>query len=141
MNDMRITGGCLCGEVQFELTESPIDGGYCHCEQCRRTGGGLFGANLKFNKSSFKFITGKPKYLVLRLARRGFGKNCGSPLLFMFDENKVWVPIGSLDRPSDWPFDKEGWCGHWYVEEKVDWYKICDDLPQHRQSTESHDEI
>ena len=34
-----LSGGCNCGAVRFELTEPPVDAGYCHCRRCqRRTG-------------------------------------------------------------------------------------------------------
>ena len=39
-----ITGGCLCGAVRYESTESPVNGGYCHCRMCQKASGGLFTA-------------------------------------------------------------------------------------------------
>ncbi len=38
--------------------------------------------------------------------------------------------IGSLDHPDDWPLAQEGWWGHAYVDEKVSWHVISDDMPQ-----------
>jgi hypothetical protein len=39
MADLPLTGGCLCGGVRYEVTETPVLAGYCHCTRCqRRTG-------------------------------------------------------------------------------------------------------
>lgn len=132
-----VTGGCLCGELRYEMTDSPTNGGYCHCGQCKRTGGGLFGAHLQFNSAAFKFTQGEPKYYYLPLGRRGFCVNCGSPVIFAYldDDDSIWVPVGSLDHPGDWPFDTEGWIGHISVEDKVSWYEIRDGLTQHQKSS------
>ena len=135
-----ITGGCLCGEVRYEITESPIDGGCCHCDQCKRAWGGFFSAMLKFNKPAFKLSNGELKYYYLSLARRGFCINCGAGIVFMFDEDNIWVALGTLDHPGDWPFDTKGWYGHDRVEEKVSWYEIRDGLIQNQGSTENHDD-
>ncbi len=131
---MPVTGGCSCGEVRYQISEPPINGGYCHCDQCQRAWGGLFSASLLFNESAFRFTKGEPNYYKSPLAKRGFCDNCGSPTIFVYDgDNKVWVLIGSLDYPGDWPFNKEGWFGHYYLEDKVPWEEIHDDLPKHQK--------
>ena len=40
----RFTGGCLCGNVRFALSGQPDRVGLCHCLDCRRHHGALFGA-------------------------------------------------------------------------------------------------
>ena len=54
--------------------------------------------------------------------------------MFLYEGNpNVWVLVGSLDHPEDWPLTKDaawGQSGHWYVETKVPWYEIIDGLPQ-----------
>ena len=34
-NQVRYTGSCFCGEVQFETSGQPAAMGYCHCQSCR----------------------------------------------------------------------------------------------------------
>ncbi len=44
--DIRISGGCLCGAVRFTAPR-PREFGVCHCKQCQRwTGIAFFGATL-----------------------------------------------------------------------------------------------
>jgi hypothetical protein len=50
---------------------------------------------------------------------------------------EVWVPIGSLDHPEDWPLVKDADWGetmHYHVDSKVPWLKIDDGL--NKRSTE-----
>jgi hypothetical protein len=45
----------------------------------------------------------------------------------------VWVKVGSLDHPEDWPMVKDapwGPSAHWHIDTKIPWYEIGDGLPQ-----------
>jgi hypothetical protein len=82
---------------------------------------------------------GEPSYhKATPFARRGFCPSCGSPLVFAYEGSpEVWVAIGSLDHPEDWPLVKDAQWGkisHYHVERKVPWLKIEDGLDQ--RSTE-----
>ena len=48
---LNITGHCLCGSVSFECSAEPIFQGSCHCDDCRRSSGSLYG--------SFFFCSGR----------------------------------------------------------------------------------
>lgn len=65
---------------------------------------------------------------------RGFCAECGSPIVFQYEGNSnLWILVGSLDYPTDWPMRKDepwGQVNHWYIESKVSWYEINDGLPQ-----------
>ena len=137
---LPITGGCLCGEVRYESTEPPITGGYCHCRMCQKANGGLFTAWLELPASGFRFTKGEPKlYRSSEWAQRSICSTCGSPLAFIYDEEPApYVFIGSLDHPDDWPLTQEGWSSHAFVNDKVSWHVISDDMPQFATShTES----
>lgn len=132
---MPITGGCLCGAVRYESREQPVLGSICHCVMCQKSYGGLYQAALKIPGEGFRYTRGEPKYYrSSSFARRGFCAECGSPIAFLYDGNPhVWVLIGSLDHPGDWPLRKDaawGPANHWYVDAKVSWYEINDGLPQ-----------
>ena len=127
-----ITGGCLCGAVRYESTDPPVNWGYCHCRNCQKTSGGLYVALVEFSPSGFRFTKGEPKlYRLTEWGQRGGCSACGSLLAFFYDEDPAPVIfIGSLDHPGDWPLAKEGWCGHAYIDSKVSWHIISDDMPQ-----------
>ncbi len=129
---LPVTGGCLCGAVRYESTEPPINGGYCHCRMCQNASGGLFTAWVEFSPSGFRFTQGEPKlYRSSDWLQRGVCSTCGSPLVVIYDEDpEIVILIGSLDHPDDWPLTQDGWWGHAYVDEKVSWHVISDDMPQ-----------
>jgi hypothetical protein len=133
-----ITGGCLCGAVRFESTAHPLQGYYCHCTLCQRAYGGLFSATVRVPGSAFRFTKGTPKYYrATEIAKRGFCAECGSPMPFFYDGVAyVWIKIGTLDHPEDWPMTLGASWGpteHWNADSKISWEEIHDGLPQDRR--------
>lgn len=45
------TGGCLCGQVQYELDGEPVATALCHCTNCQRQSGAAFSVNLLIAES------------------------------------------------------------------------------------------
>lgn len=103
---MGMTGGCLCGQVRYELTVDPTVCLNCHCKNCQRQAG-----------SSFSFIVGVPEGTVnvtgsLKTyddkgdtggrVQRQFCPDCGSPLFSLVENapGMVWVKAGTLDDTS-----------------------------------------
>ena len=129
-----IAGGCHCGAVRYESIEPPTNGGYCHCKWCQRLRGGFHAVMVLVPRSGFRFTKGEPKYYKSSDAgRRGFCPECGSPVVGLFDGvDTASLPVGSLDHPEDWPVNQKGWFGHFYVDSKIPWEIIGDDLPQHQ---------
>jgi hypothetical protein len=35
----KLTGGCHCGAVRYEISAEPLFSGNCYCEDCRKVGG------------------------------------------------------------------------------------------------------
>jgi len=137
MNAQRlpVTGGCLCGAVRYASEAPPIQGYYCHCTRCQKSYGGLFSVTMSFPAATFSLTKGELKFFhSSSFAKRGFCANCGAPIAFFADGvSEVWIKVGSLDHPEDWPLARDAEWGpsaHWHTDSKVSWYKICDDLPQ-----------
>jgi hypothetical protein len=133
--NLPILGGCLCCAIRYQASSPPIGGSFCHCGICRKNSGSVFQASLEFLRSDFEFTQGEPSYYkATPLARRGFCAGCGSPLVFQYEGTpEVWVPIGSLDHPEDWPLVKNadwGLTHHYHVDSKLPWLKIQDGLDQ-----------
>ncbi len=138
-----VTGGCLCGAVRYESTAPPTQGYYCHCTICQRNYGGLFSVTLRVPGSTFRLTRGELTFhRATDFARRGFCAVCGSPVAFFADGvADVWIKVGSLDHPDDWPLVRDapwGQSAHWHTDTKVPWYRIGDGLPQ---PTSSLDEL
>ena len=57
-------GTCLCGAVAVRVTDDNLfgtqrRGHICHCKNCRKVAGGLFGANLIIEDEKVEFPKGK----------------------------------------------------------------------------------
>lgn len=59
-----ITGSCLCGGIQYEVTGEPMKRVMCHCDNCRKFTGSSFMAN-SFMKESVSSSFSLSLYLLL----------------------------------------------------------------------------
>ena len=132
---LPVRGGCLCGAIRYESSEPPNDGGHCHCDMCRKAMGGLFFSWLRFPDGALRITKGEISYFKASShAKRGFCPDCGTSLAFVLEGNPTpGMTIRSVDHPDDWP-PQDGWLGHSFVDKKVSWHVISDEMAQHTSS-------
>lgn len=121
-------GGCLCGELRYEARNS-IDAGYCHCRLCQRSSGAPVLAWVTFPIKNFSFIKAEPKSFASSPgAQRDFCGNCGTQIAFRSaaTPQRIDVNIASLDDPAS--IEPEY---HIWIESRVPWLHIQDDLPRY----------
>ena len=123
----KITGGCLCGAVRYESTEQTQKVGYCHCRMCQRVSGAPVAVGVYFQRDTFRFVNGKPKYYQSSAnVERGFCANCGSRLIYrILNSDSISVEVGSLDHPELTPPEY-----HIGIESQIPWFEIDDELPR-----------
>lgn len=97
-----LTGGCLCGAVQFELRGPLRDVINCHCIQCRRTHGHFAAyTSVAPDRFTLREDRGLAWYRSSEIARRGFCRICGSSLFWEpADGSRISVAAGTLDAPT-----------------------------------------
>ena len=59
MPDLPLTGGCLCGQVRFEVTRPPVMAGYCHCSRCPRRTGTAAAVSARIAPDSLRILSGE----------------------------------------------------------------------------------
>jgi hypothetical protein len=132
MDNMTITGSCLCGGVRFEITLPPLRFQYCHCKSCRKSSSTAHAANLFFLPENFRWLAGEELVLKYTDERenpgymRWFCRTCGSavPRLNRTAEFIV-VQAGLLDGdPVARPERSIFW------DERAVWYANLDSLPK-----------
>lgn len=122
----RMTGGCQCGAVRFEVTQPPENVHVCHCRMCQKAVGGPFAVICPVLKTAFRVTRGEISYFhSSALARRGFCSNCGTPMIFDYPEfPDIGVLVGTFDRPDQVPPVVQ-----YGIESRVPWYGHLAELP------------
>ncbi len=122
-------GGCHCGALRYEIGAEPLDSGYCHCADCRRTTGAPVLAWATVPIDAFKVTKGKPTvYRSSSAGERLFCGNCGAQILFREtpDPSYVDINIATLDVPNAIAPDY-----HIYFADKISWFDTKDTLPRY----------
>ena len=57
-----VTGGCLCGDIRFRVTEPALDTNFCHCRMCQKFSGAPVTAGSTYPTAAVQFTKGEPKY-------------------------------------------------------------------------------
>lgn len=101
-------GGCLCGDIRYEISKQPAKITMCHCKFCQRATGGAYMVQPAFDASDFKLRKGSPK--IYTHVSEGSGKEiyvnfcstCGTKLFQTFERFQGVVGLfrGTLDDPS-----------------------------------------
>lgn len=125
-----ISGSCLCGGVQFEISGELAPIQICHCSQCRKAQGSAFATNTPVRESNFHLLSGHDQIGSFESSpgkQRCFCKHCGSPVYSKTDKlpGVIRLRAGTLD--GDLAVKPEA---HYYVASKANWYCIEDELPQ-----------
>ena len=109
-------GGCACGRIRYECSEQPIVQLICHCRDCQRASGSAFAALLAVPSDRLEFSGSELKYHSLkadsgRTMRRGFCRECGSPVSIRRPETPLieFLQAASLDDPSKFHPTCEVW--------------------------------
>ena len=123
-----LSGGCLCGDVRYEVSGAPVYVFHCHCSMCRRAGGAPFQTWAGLEAGALTVTQGTPEsYTSSSFATRSFCGRCGGQLFYNYITEQtpaVWVTLGSLDRPEAMTPQR-----HIFVADRVPWLHFADELP------------
>jgi hypothetical protein len=101
MEEQKLSGGCQCGAVRYELT-GVGRASICHCRMCQRAFGNAFAPLVTAH--GLRWSTGEPKrYRSSNKVQRGFCGDCGTPLSYEPDGLEPEIAIATLDDPASAP--------------------------------------
>lgn len=118
---MTLSGGCLCGAVQYQWRGAAVSATYCHCPDCRRATGGPYTVGVRVDAPSLTICsgttTGYPKIAdsgrqisreYCRSAARRSLRGARSALARSGSRPEVWMCRRSSSRRTrhgrKWPF-------------------------------------
>lgn len=101
MEQQRINGRCLCGNIQFSIQGNHLGIYQCHCSECRKITGSSGNSSCVIPTERFTWINGKSNissYMHESGYRSDFCSQCGSPAPnIMKNGSFYWVPAGALE--------------------------------------------
>lgn len=133
MTAAKHTGGCLCGAIRYEISESPMIKINCHCRMCQQWTGSSMLAAATFDSQAVSYTKGTPKlYQSSSVSERGFCSDCGSSMFTRYFsggvfDNVIHILIGTLDEPDIGEPD----C-HYGTESEISWMHRDDGIPRVR---------
>lgn len=130
MEKIYYRGSCLCGEIQYEISDKLGDIVQCHCQKCRKATGTAFATNAPVPKEAFHLFQGQEllkSFKSSEHSERFFCGHCGSPVYAVktAEPNVYRIRLGLIDNDIYEPISK-----HVYVGSKANWDEILDDRPQ-----------
>lgn len=117
----ELSASCLCGAVRMTAKGCNRSLGACHCNMCRKWGGGPLlavdcGTEVQWIGEECISVFDSSDW-----ADRGFCSKCGSHLFYRLKGNKQYiVPIGLLDDGTSVVFDHQV-----FIDEKPDYYAFA----------------
>ena len=130
-DDMKMTGGCMCGAVRFETTGQPFSVAHCHCHSCRKHNGAPVATLAGYGKGQVEFSgEGRCFYESSPGAIRAYCGKCGTPLTWEGDGEDlgliVELHLSTFDDPA-----KLVPTAHAFYPERIPWFDIADNLPRY----------
>jgi hypothetical protein len=125
-----LSAQCLCGAVVVEGDLPTLFFAHCHCRWCRVAHGAAFVSWVGVRDSGFRVCVGLEHlrwYQSSARSRRGFCDHCGTTLLFCSTSSPGEMHIAAACVTT--PIDRVP-SAHVFVEQKVPWLTIGDDLKQ-----------
>ena len=127
----KLTGGCLCGAVRYEIRGEAYKVIHCHCRSCRKHNGapvvtlaGFTADQVTFSGDERRIYESSPG------VGRAFCGTCGTPLTWEGDGGQrgpiVEFHISTFDTP-----DVLVPTVHSFYPERISWMDVADDLPRY----------
>jgi len=129
----KIEGGCLCGQVRYEINNEPLFTSICHCKNCQKQCGTAFSILIGVEKKQLN-IKGKLKIFNDRgdsgnKVLRKFCENCGSPIIseVALAPNLYFIKAGTLDNSKNLSPTKEI-----YTNNRLNCLNMINDADQYK---------
>ena len=126
---MKISGGCHCGAIRYEIDGEAITHALCHCADCRRHAGAPMVGWTMYRADQMRIVKGEPKtYHSSQNGRRRFCPDCGTGLFYTNAEmlpGIVDVQSATYDDPDLVPAR-----AHIQTAERIGWMRTAHELPE-----------
>lgn len=118
----QATGACLCGAVRISAANMKTGVGACHCDMCRKWGGGPLvgvecGQDVSFDGEEHIKVFDSSDW-----AARGFCSSCGSHLFYKLKPTGEYiVPVGLFGDGHSFVLEHQV-----FIDEKPGYYSFAE---------------
>jgi hypothetical protein len=106
--ESKLTGGCACGALRYEIAAVPIFVNNCHCTLCQKQTGSTSVVNAFFETEALTLLCGETSRHVVKAGSGGDHvivrcKACGTAIWSHYPrvgEHGLGVRVGTLDDPG-----------------------------------------
>ncbi len=134
----RLTGGCLCGAVRYEVNGRAQIEFSCHCRDCQHVSGGAPAHVLIMQSQDVTVTKGQAREYWTASAKgrrvaRLFCCQCGAPLFAKNEKHPQYmaIKVGSLDDPSGFRSQANIW-----TKSAQPWHHLDAAVPHFKQNPE-----
>lgn len=129
------TGGCICGNVRYQVTSKPLIVHGCHCRGCQKNTGSAFAINALFETDQVTLLAGQVETISVPTPS-GTGQDitrCVDCKVAVWSNYNMaglrkyirFVRVGTLDDPDQFPPDI-----HIFTASKQPWVILPDGAPR-----------
>lgn len=116
------SGSCLCGSVKISAKPKSNHVGACHCDMCRKWGGGPLLVAECEDDVRFESDSSIGVYSSSDWAERGFCQQCGTHLFYRLKQGGFYaIPVGLFDEKQQWQLAEQV-----FIDNKPDYYSFAE---------------
>ena len=127
-NNQSLTGGCICGQVKYQIIDKPLFTQACHCKDCKVLTGSSYVVNSSVLENTF-IVEGEVSSAELKAGsgascKTYFCTKCGTYVYADYDSaiKRLTVRTKTLDNPEKFPPQV-----HIFTKDKDPWLNLSGD--------------
>ena len=129
MGDEKLKGGCICGQVRYQLKEKPLFTQACHCKDCKVLTGSSYVVNSSVLENTL-IVEGEVSSTELKagsgaLCKTYFCVKCGTYVYADYDSavKRFTLRTKTLDNSHKFPPQV-----HIFIKNKDPWLNLSKDV-------------
>ena len=128
-NNQSLTGGCICGQVKYQIIDKPLFTQACHCKDCKVLTGSSYVVNSSILENTL-IVEGEVSSTELKAGsgasyKTYFCTKCGNYVYADYDSavGRLTVRTKTLDNSEKFPPQV-----HIFTKDKDPWLNLSDDV-------------
>ena len=128
-NNQSLTGGCICGQVKYQITDKPLFTQACHCKDCKVLTGSSYVVNSSILENTL-IVEGEVSSTELKAGsgascKTYFCTKCGAYVYADYDSaiKRLTLRTKTLNNSEKFPPQV-----HIFTKDKDPWLKLSKDV-------------